>query len=108
MSEPNKDSVTRIDKWGCCYNERGEDEGSFEPMPLSNDEIIQLFTEYVAEKLPALVDQEPNGTTYTNTTIIFRDVAGRLQDKGLRLVEISNSIHENFELRTEITGLIYC
>ena len=108
MSEPNKDSVTRIDKWGCCYNERGEDEGSFEPMPLSNDEIVQLFTEYVAEKLPALVDQEPNGTTYTNTTIIFRDVAGRLQDKGLRLVEISNSSHDDFELRTEITGLIYC
>ena len=108
MSEPNKDSVTRIDKWGCCYNERGEDEGSVEPMPLSNDEIVQLVTEYVAEKLPALVDQEPTGTTYTNTTIIFRDVAGRLQDKGLRLVEISNSIHENFELRTEITGLIYC
>ena len=108
MSEPNKDSVTRIDKWGCCYNERGEDEGSFEPMPLSNDEIVHLFTEYVAEKLPALVDQEQDGTTYTITTIIFRDVAGRLQDKGLRLVEISNSIHENFELRTEITGLIYC
>ena len=108
MSEPNKDSVTRIDKWGCCYNERGEDEGSFEPMPLSNDEIVQLFTEYVAEKLPALVDQEQDGITYTITTIIFRDVAGRLQDKGLRLVEISNSIHENFELRTEITGLIYC
>ena len=108
MKEPNKNNVTKIDKWGCCYNERGEDEGSFEPMPLSNDEIVQLFTEYVAEKMPALVDQEPNGTTYTNTTIVFRDVAGRLQDKGLRLVEISNSIHENFELRTEITGLIYC
>ena len=75
---------------------------------MSNDEIVQLFTEYVAEKLPALVDQEQDGTTYTITTIIFRDVAGRLQDKGLRLVEISNSIHENFELRTEITGLIYC
>ena len=108
MSNPNRDSVTKIDKWGCCYNKHGKHEGSFESIPMSNDEIVQLFTEYVAEKLPALVDQEQDGTTYTITTIIFRDVAGRLQDKGLRLVEISNSIHENFELRTEITGLIYC
>ena len=108
MREPNKDSVTKIDKWGCCYNKRGEDEGSFESIPMSNDEIVHLFTEYVAEKLPALVDQEQTEQPTRITTIIFRDVAGRLQDKGLRLVEISNSIHENFELRTEITGLIYC
>lgn len=108
MSNPNKDSVTKIDQWGCCYNASGEHEGSFEPMPLSNDEIVQLFTEYVAEKMPALVDQEPNGTTYTITTIVFRDVAGRLQDKGLQLVEICNGGIEEFELRTEITGLVYC
>jgi hypothetical protein len=108
MSEPNILAVKKTDQWGCCYNERGEHEGSFEPMPLSNDEIIFLFTEYVAEKLPALVDKESNGTTYTITIVLFRDVAGRLQGTGLQLVEISNSIHEDFELRTEITGLIYC
>lgn len=48
-------------------------------MPLSNDDIVYLFTEFVAEKMPALVDQEPDGTTYTITVIVFRDVAGRLQ-----------------------------
>lgn len=108
MSEPNKESVTRIDQWGCCYNKHGEHEGSFEPMPLSNDEIVHLFTEYVVEKLPTWVDRESDGTTYTITVIVFRDVAGRLQNTALRLVEISNSDHDNFELRTEISGLIYC
>lgn len=108
MSNPNKDSVTKIDKWGCCYNERGDHEGSFEPMPLSNDEIVHLFTEYVAEKLPALVDQATDGTTYTSTIILFRDVAGRLQNTAIQLIEISNSSSERFELRTEISGLIYC
>lgn len=108
MSKPSISEVKKIDQWGCCYNERGEHEGSFDPMPLSNDEIFQLFTEYVAEKMPALVDQEPDGTTYTITVIVFRDVAGRLQDKGIQLIEISNSTHDNFELRTDISGLIYC
>ena len=63
MSNPNKDSVTKIDKWGCCYNKHGKHEGSFESIPMSNDEIVQLFTEYVAEKLPALVDQEQEQPT---------------------------------------------
>lgn len=108
MSVPNREKVVKIDQWGCCYNARGEHEGSFEPMPLSNDDIVYLFTEFVAEKMPALVDQDPDGTTYTITVIVFRDVAGRLQETGLQLVEICNGGIEEFELRTEITGLIYC
>lgn len=40
--------------------------------------------------------------------IVFRDVAGRLQETGLQLVEICNGGTDSFELRTEITGLIYC
>lgn len=108
MTVPNREKVTKIDKWGCCYNASGEHEGSFEPMPLSNDDIAYLFTEYIAEKMPALIDQDPDGTTYTITVIVFRDVAGRLQETGLQLVEICNGGTESFELRTEITGLIYC
>ena len=108
MNEPNILVVTKIDQWGCCYNDRGDHEGSFEPMPLSNDDIAGYFLEYVAEKLPSLVDQATDGTTYTSTIILFRDVAGRLQNTAIQLIEISNSSSERFELRTEITGLIYC
>lgn len=108
MSSYSKEKVTKIDEWGCCYNERGEHEGSFSPMPLSNDEIAFLFVEYVAEKLPSLVDHAADGTTYTSTIILFRDVAGRLQETAVQLTEISNESSENFELRTDITGLIYC
>lgn len=108
MSKPNKSEVVRIDQWGCCYNSQGEHAGSFEPMPLSNDEIVTLFQEYVAEKMPTWIDKESNGTAYTITVVLFRDIAGRLQDTGLQITEISNSNHDDFELRTDITGLIYC
>ena len=108
MNEPNILVVTKIDQWGCCYNDRGDHEGSFEPMPLSNDDIAGYFLEYVAEKLPSLVDQATDGTTYTSAIILFRDVAGRLQNTAIQLIEISNSSSEHFELRTEISGLIYC
>ena len=108
MNEPNILVVTKIDQWGCCYNDSGDHEGSFEPMPLSNDDIAGYFLEYVAEKLPSLVDQAADGTTYTSTIILFRDVAGRLQNTAIQLIEISNSSSERFELRTEISGLIYC
>jgi hypothetical protein len=106
--EPDIFAVTKVDRWGCCYNERGEHNGSFEPMPLSNDDIFDLFIKYAAEKMPAFVDQDEDGTTYTTNVIIFRDVSGRIQFRGLKLIEIINSSDENFELRTEITGLIYC
>lgn len=108
MSSYSKEKVTKIDERGCCYNANGEYEGSFEPMPLSNDEIAFLFVEYVAEKLPSLVDRATDGTAYTTTIILFRDVAGRLQETAVQLTEISNESSENFELKTEITGLIYC
>lgn len=108
MNSPNICEVVTIDRRGCCYNSSGEHEGSFEPMPLSNDDIAGYFLEYIAEKLPAIVDQDKAGTTYTQNVILFRDVAGRLQNVALQLTEISNSSSENFELKTEITGLIYC
>ena len=108
MNGPNIGEVVTIDRRGCCYNSSGEHEGSFEPMPLSNDDIAGYFLEYIAEKLPAIVDQDKAGTTYTQNVILFRDIAGRLQNVALQLTEISNSSSEHFELRTEITGLIYC
>lgn len=63
MDEPNILEVTKVDFRGCCYNERGDHEGSFEPMPLSNDDIAGYFLEYVAEKLPTLVKGQKNKKT---------------------------------------------
>lgn len=108
MSKPKTSEVARIDHFGCCYNAEGEHAGSFEPMPLSNDEIVSLFQKYEVEKQPTFTERAADGTEYTKTVVLFRDKAGWLQESGIELTEISNSSSEHFELKTEINGLIFC